>query len=494
MMMSQTNPTPEEARLLLERAQRDPVWWCENVLGVKLWSRQVEIIESVRDNPLTAVRSCHGIGKSFTAGQVILWFLNAFTPSIVLSTAPTWRQVEKLVWKEIRASYARARKAGRPLGGNLLPASPELQIIRDQWYAAGLSTNDPDRFQGYHEEHILVIVDEAAGVPEDIFESIEGVLTSEHSRLLLLGNPTSIGGTFHKAFRGAGYHTIHIGAFDSPNFTAFGITPEDFPDNSWEEKITGRLPNPKLITPEWAYDKFLKWGPDSPAYQARVLGNFPEAGDDTLIPLAWVEAAQARWLDVEPGEPIEIGCDVARYGSDETVIAIRRGGRVEPLLVYAQKDTMETAGLVKAAHAETSATAIKVDEIGIGAGVVDRLKELKCPATGVNVASAPVEPERFMNLRAELWWNLRERLDPNPRVNPNPIALPPDDQLLADLTNVKYKIDSRGRIQLESKEEIKKRLGRSPDRGDAVVLAYAPSVTHDPAALEVLRGLRVYGR
>ena len=485
--------TIEEARQRLAWAQGDPAWWCENVLRVKPWSKQVEIMQSVRDNPRTAVRSCHGIGKSFTAGQIILWFLNAFAPSIVLSTAPTWRQVEKLVWKEVRASYARATAIDGGLGGALLPASPELHIVRDQWYAAGLSTNDPNKFQGYHEEHILVIVDEAAGVPEDIFEAIEGVLTSEHSRLLLLGNPTSVGGTFHKAFRSPGYHAMHISAFDAPNFTAFGITQQDFEEDTWEVRITGPLPNPKLITPAWAYDKFLKWGPDSPAYQARVLGNFPEAGDDTLIPLAWVEAAQARWLDVEPGEPIEIGCDVARYGSDETVIAIRRGGRVEPLLVYAQKDTMETAGLVKAAHAETSATAIKVDEIGIGAGVVDRLRELKCPATGVNVATAAAEPERFTNLRAELWWNLRERLDPNPRVNPNPIALPPDDQLLADLTNVKYKIDSRGRIQLESKEEIKKRLGRSPDRGDAVVLAYAPSVAHDPAALEVLRGLRIYG-
>ena len=486
--------TIEEARQRLAWAQGDPAWWCENVLRVKPWSKQVEIMQSVRDNPRTAVRSCHGIGKSFTAGQIILWFLNAFAPSIVLSTAPTWRQVEKLVWKEVRASYARATAIDGGLGGALLPASPELHIVRDQWYAAGLSTNDPNKFQGYHEEHILVIVDEAAGVPEDIFEAIEGVLTSEHSRLLLLGNPTSVGGTFHKAFRSPGYHAMHISAFDSPNFTAFGITEQDFYDNTWEAKLTGPLPNPKLITPAWAYDKFLKWGPDSPAYQARVLGDFPEGGDDTLIPLAWVEAAQARWLDAEPGEPVEIGCDVARYGSDETVIAIRRGGRVEPLLVYSQKDTMETAGLVKAAYTGSGATAIKIDEIGLGAGVVDRLKELKCPATGVNVASAPVEPERFMNLRAELWWNLRERLDPNPRVNPNPIALPPDDQLLADLTNVKYKIDSRGRIQLESKEEIKKRLGRSPDRGDAVVLAYAPSVTHDPAALEVLRGLRVYGR
>lgn len=126
MAQAARNPTPEEARLLLERAQRDPVWWCESVLGVKPWSKQIEIMESVRDNPRTAARSCHGAGKSFTAGQVILWFLNAFSPSIVLSTAPTWRQVEKLVWKEVRASHARARSRGRPLGGNLLPASPEL--------------------------------------------------------------------------------------------------------------------------------------------------------------------------------------------------------------------------------------------------------------------------------------------------------------------------------------------------------------------------------
>lgn len=475
-------------------AQGDPAWWCENVLRVKPWSKQVEIMQSVRDNPRTAVRSCHGIGKSFTAGQIILWFLNAFAPSIVLSTAPTWRQVEKLVWKEVRASYARATAIDGGLGGALLPASPELQIVRDQWYAAGLSTNDPDRFQGYHEEHILVIVDEAAGVPEDIFEAIEGVLTSEHSRLLLLGNPTSVGGTFHKAFRGAGYKAIHIGAFDTPNFTAFGITQEDFENNTWEAKITGSLPNPKLITPEWAYDKFLKWGPNSPAYQARVLGDFPEGGDDTLIPIAWVEAAQTRWLDMEPGEPVEIGGDIARYGSDETVIAIRRGRRVEPLLAYSQKDTMETTGLVMAAHRETRAAGVKVDVIGIGAGVADRLKELKCPVAGVNVAESAREPERFKNLRAELWWNLRELLDPNPRLNPDPIALPPDDQLLADLTNVKYRINSRGQVEVESKDEIKKRLGRSPDRGDAVVLAFAPSTKQDPAALEVLRNLRVYGR
>lgn len=192
--------------------------------------------------------------------------------------------------------------------------------------------------------------------------------------------------------------------------------------------------------------------------------------------------------------PVEFGCDIARFGQDSTVIAIRYDHRVLPLHSMSQRDTMEVAGVIASLAREHQPVAIKVDVIGIGAGVVDRLRELKFPAVAINVAETAREPERFMNLRAELWWNLRELLDPNPRVNPSPIALPPDDVLLADLTNVRYKFDSKGRIQLESKDEIKKRLGRSPDRGDAVVLAFAPSTKQDPAALEVLRGLRIYGR
>lgn len=184
--------SPEKKKRLADWGKKDPVGWVQEVLGAVPWSKQREILESIRDHPKTAVRSCHGVGKSFTAGQVILAFLFNFPRSIVLSTAPTWRQVEKLVWKEVRASYRRSKV---PLGGHLLPKSPAIQIVQDEWYAIGLSTNDPDRFQGFHEKYILVVVDEAAGVPEDIFEAIEGVLTSEHARLLLLGNPTSLSGT-----------------------------------------------------------------------------------------------------------------------------------------------------------------------------------------------------------------------------------------------------------------------------------------------------------
>lgn len=478
-----------KAKMILQKAQRDPVWFVEDVLNAKPWSKQAEILESVRDHPRTAVRSCHGVGKSFTAGQVILWFLYTFPYSIVLSTAPTWRQVEKLIWKEVRASHRRAKF---PLGGNILPKSPEIQIVQDEWYAAGLSTNEPDRFQGFHEENILVVVDEAAGVPEDIFEAIEGVLTSGNARLLLLGNPTNTNGTFYKAFKGPGWNTISISAFDTPNFTAFGITEEDIANETWQDKITGPLANAKLITPEWVADKYKRWGPDSPAYIARVKGQFAEDGEDTLIPLSWIEAAMERWIDMEKGEPIEIGVDVARYGSDKTVIGVRYGSKIVGLQEYSKQDTMETAGRVVMAYKEHKPTDVKVDVIGLGAGVVDRLNEQNLNVTEINVAEKAKDPENFTNLRSELWWILRERLDPNPATNPDPIGLPPNDELLSDLSGIKYKINSRGQIVVETKEEMKKRLGRSPDFGDAVCLLLARGNRQDPDAMALLAGARIY--
>jgi len=454
---------------LRDKAQSEPVRFISHILGVMPWQVQADILEAVRDNPRVAVRSCHGIGKSFIAGNTALWFLCSFKNSIVLTTAPTWRQVEKLVWKEIRSSYRRSKYF---IGGHLPPKASELQINGDEWLALGISTNDPDRFQGFHAPHLLVIVDEAAGVDEDIFEAIEGVLTSEHCCLLLLGNPTKIGGTFYRAFREGGWETLHVSALDTPNFTAFGIIEDDLGSGEWERKITAPLPAPWLITPAWAADKFKRWGPDSPAYQARVLGEFPTLGENTVIPLAWIEAAMER--DVLKDGPVVVGVDVARFGSDNTVIAIRKGRFIERLDVYSKLDTMEITGHVVEALRSTGASVAKVDVIGIGAGVVDRLKEQKLPVEAVNVAEKARDPERFANLRSELWWLLREALDPK---NPDAMALPQDDDLLADLSNPVYKINSKGQIALEPKDETKSRLHRSPDRADAVVMSIAPSRT-----------------
>ena len=178
-----------------------------------------------------------------------------------------------------------------------------------------------------------------------------------------------------------------------------------------------------------------------------------------------------RWNDIEAGTDAQIGVDVAAFGSDKTVIAVRRGRKIENLNVYTQKSTRETAGLARHIANMSNTRNIKVDEIGVGRGVVDSLEEDGFVNIGVNVAERASNSERFVNLRAELWWSLRESLDPDTVRNPEPLALPPDDDLLAELSAVKFKFTSRGAIQIESKEDMKRRLGRSPDRADAVCLA-----------------------
>ena len=204
------------------------------------------------------------------------------------------------------------------------------------------------------------------------------------------------------------------------------------------------------------------------------MGNFPKQGENTLIPLAWIEAAMERWHDMpDDGKPVEIGVDVARFGSDKTVIATRRGQKVMSLQVFPQKSVTESTGLIIDMARQEGTSVVRVDEIGIGGGVVDTLSENTYYDTGVDVSKAPIDKDRFANLRAELWWNLREMLDVDPVRNPEPIGLPPDDNLLAELSSVQYKYNSRGQVQIEAKEDMKKRLGHSPDRADAVVLAFA---------------------
>jgi len=440
----------------IRRSRRDPVWFVRHVLTVDPWAKQEAVLRAVRDYRRTAVRSCHGIGKTRVAAWVALWFLLTHPDSLVVTTAPTWHQVEHLLWREIRAAHV---LSAYPLGSKPLKTEYTLS---EQWYALGLSTNEPERFQGFHAASgdILLICDEASGIEQTIFDAAEGFLTSDGARLLLIGNPTQLSGEFYTAFRSPLYHKIHISAFDSPNLRA------------------GAVVRPYLITPAWVEEKRIKWGEDSPLWSARVLGEFPTQGDDTLISLAWVEAAQARYAETLPGAPVELGVDVARFGSDKSVLILRRGPRVTIYQVIAKSDLMALCGAVIHALGETGATMVKVDVIGVGAGVYDRCREQGKPVAPINVAEAPRDTERFANLRAELYWNLRELL------RDGQMALPPDDDLAGQLASIKYKFDSRGRILIESKEDMRKRGLSSPDHADALALAFAP----EPASSAVMVG------
>jgi len=468
-MLSKAEKEAKTVKLIRD----DPVYFIRDFLGSEPWEKQIEILEAVRDNKEVAVASCHAAGKSWISSRAVIWFNYTHRLSRVVTTAPTFDQVRDILWQEIRAAYTSSRV---DLGGKLLETRLELG---PNWFATGRSTNDANRFQGAHSQRgsIFVVADEAAGIETDIWVGVDGILTSEDSHLLAIGNPTAPTGEFFEMFKRKGVVKIHISAFDTPNFTAFGITLDDIRNNTWREKITGPLPAPYLITPEWVWDKWEKWGEDSPLWISRVLGEFPAVSTDTLIPLSWIEAAQRRGLDASA--PDVLGVDVARQGSDETVLVHRQGPVARVVKVTHQEDTMQTTGRVVVALNETNATEARIDAVGIGAGVYDRLREMGKPAVEMQSGQAAKDPERFLNARAEWWWGLRERFEAGD------IDIDEDDDLAAQLSNIKYKFTSRGQIQIESKDEMKRRGVGSPDRGDALMLAFADIQKPAPIAWTV---------
>jgi len=450
----------EDMHAVKRRGQVDPVWWIENVLGDTLWETQKQIIESVALNRETSVKSCHAAGKSFIASRVALWFLYNFSPSIVITTAPTDRQVRGILWKEITSAHSRSKV---PLGGDVM--TKQIKVASD-WFAWGFTAPDydPDRFQGFHSQNTLVVVDEAAGVSAKIYEAIASILSGENSKLLSIGNPTDEHGDFGKSFKRAPTGKFTISAFDTPNLSAFGITEDDFTEDTWQDKIDAPLPRPYLITPHFVHDAFSKWGSSSPFWSIRILAQFPSSSSDALISWHLIERAQ-REQHVEG--VITLGVDVARFGSDETIIAAKSGNRAVVLDAWQGLDTMQTTGRIKRVVDRVNPIATNVDVIGVGSGVVDRLLEIGVHVNGINVGEGAVESNKFANKRAEIFWNLREAFEAGE------VSLDQNDEETANqLGGLRYKVTSKGKIQIESKDEMRRRGMSSPDRADAIALAF----------------------
>ena len=337
------------------------------------------MLTALTEGRRVAVKAGNGLGKGFCAAVAVLWFMHSHPDeAITLSTAPTFRQVRHILWRQLRRLY---RPAAEALGGTMLDTRWELS---DQRYAMGLSADSADQFQGFHSPNMFIVVDEAEGVKEEIYEAIEAVMTSADPLLLLIGNPTSMDGAFRRAFfeEREIYRNITISALDSPNVKA------------------GSIVVPGLTTSAWVEERKKIWKEDSFRYLTRVLGQFAEQGEDTLIKLSDLERASGRVIDAEswtvdgetvtpadrPADNVPIlAVDVARYGSDRSVILRRRGDCVEDIQVLHQMDTMQVTGWVAAAVREHKPSQVYIDEIGVGAGVLDRLRELGHPARGVNV-------------------------------------------------------------------------------------------------------------
>lgn len=417
---------------------RDPFFFFREVLGLSyITPDQKRLVESVVANRRTAAPSGHGVGKTFIAAAIVLWYVVVYPDTKVITTAPTWKQVRSVLWGEIARMHGQSRV---PLGGELSDARLSLG---PEWFALGLSTNDPTSFQGHHAPRVVLVFDEATGVEGSIWDAGQSLTVGPNDRILALGNPTDPTSAFKVRCDSELWNVVELSSENHPNV------------------IEGRTVVPGAVTREWVEERLAEYGGrDTPLYRARVLGRWPEQGDDTLISLADVEAAQARWT--EPRGPIvATGTDVARFGSDETVMfpAHEHGVIGKPVVRHGQ-DLMATVGMISNAKARRNG----IDDTGLGGGATDRLRELEIPVSPINFGEKAIDEERFVNRRAELWWNARES------IRSGRFSLPPDNRLAADLTNLKYSWDSTGRIKLEPKDQAKKRLGRSPDRGDALVI------------------------
>lgn len=475
MAPAKTDPFAHAADLLdplPDPYLEDPAGWIRERLGEYVWSKQEEICNSVVRHKKTAVRSCHSSGKSFISARLAAWWISVHPPgsAFVVTTAPTFAQVRAILWRELGRAHAKGDLIGRV---NQTEWHLEVPGGNEEIVAYGRKPADYDQvaFQGIHAKYVLVIVDEADGVPATLLDAVEKITTNNYARILQIGNPYDPTGQFAKSCGpGSGYNSIQIRAWDTPNFTG-----EDVPHELLD----------LLLSREWVEEKRATWGVGSPLWQGAIEAEFPEEAEDTLIPLSRIRAAQLRAL--EETSPVELGVDVARYGSDKSSIYYRAGAVLREVITFGKASTMETVGHVHRAFVATDASSAKIDVIGLGAGVYDRLEEQELPVVPINVGEASSDPEQFLNLRAELYWGIRQRFEGDD------IDLDPaDDELAAQLSGLKWKPNSRGQIVIESKDDMKKRGLPSPDKADAAVLAFATDrgpEEYDAATAEALQGV-----
>lgn len=441
--------------------QKQPWTFAREVIKFDPDEWQLKVLDDLVNHTHVSVRSGQGVGKTGLESVVTLWFLTCFPFPKVVATAPTRQQLHDVLWAEISKWQSKS-----PLLKELLKWTKTKIYMRkheERWFATARTATKPENMQGFHEDNMLFIVDEASGVADNIMEAILGTLSGENNKLLMCGNPTKISGVFYDSHnRDRSHYKSHkVSSMDSSRTSKKNI------------------------------DMLLeKYGHDSDVARVRVYGEFPRAEADTFIPLEIVELAKESEAKVNRSITVgDLGVDVARFGDDETVICKRIDGVVYPLVTYRKQDTTVTTGyVIKAAkemlknNTHLKQIYIKVDDSGVGGGVTDQLNEIvkqeRLPFKVfpvINNGTAD-DAEHYENVGTEQWGVVREILNDDfsnyMTGKETTTRLPNDQKLISQLTTRKYRMTSRGKIALERKEDMKKRGLQSPDRADAVVLSF----------------------
>ena len=482
-----------KAQSFVKRIQSDPVYFMESVLGVKeLHEYQIErIIKPILKYDRVAIAATHSISKTWTMARIVLWFLTSFKNSKVLTTAPTNRQVKALLWGEIRSAY---EEAPVEMGGNLL--TTELKY-GPEWYAIGFTPQKEagksreqigSTFQGFHSEHVLIVFDEATGIPADVHKMSEGLMTSgKVVKWVQIGNPTTRSCEFFKCFGSRQWFNVHLSCFDSPNLKANDINNLDdinrelrlinemTTDEALDYIASYKKPVTYLLNAQWVISKAWEWGVTHPLFQSKALGTFPDLDESVLVQYSDVMDAISREATLDISQGRFIGVDVARYGEDMSVITELVGNKQTAYKKLAKRSTTEVSGYVIAQVATMSLinTKILIDATGVGAGVVDTLKEHFKKDRYVDVIELHFgqtmdldeNKSRYRNLKAYMFdllaVDLRQNLD----------IMDIEDYIL-ELPTIRYNFDGQGKMLIESKDDYKKRTGKnSPDSSDSLAMA-----------------------
>jgi hypothetical protein len=460
--------------------------FARDILNVKLDPKQEECLTAIQLNKKISIRSGNARGKDYVAAVAALCFFYLYYPSKVICTAPTQRQVVSINFAEISSIHRNARIT---LPGEVLTANIKVKD-ETNWFVEGFKAADKasEAWQGYHSPNIMVIYTEASSGADETFNAIEGILTGENPKLLLIFNPNRTTGEAYRSTQSQYYTKIKMNGLDAPNVIAKKTIYQGQVDYDWvKDKVERWCTVIEEIYPEYHDFEFegVKYRPND-LFRVKVLGEFPLESEDQVFPLKWVEMAFDRWRERQEtgfdiAHPLRLGVDVAGMGRDKTVFAFRYLNTIIQLKEYSHSDHMETAGRIKN-ELKTPEDFAFVDTIGEGAGVHSRLAEQK-----INSVSAKTSEDAkglydhtgertFANMRAFLIWAVRDALDPK---FDGDLALPPDDELLEELTTIQIKgLKSDGSILIEPKDDIKARLGRSPDKSDAVFNTFYPYGGH----------------
>ena len=509
--------------------QDDPVFHIQEVQGVStLQDYQInKILRVVQHYDRVAIKSCHSVGKTFTMARIVLWYGSSYPNCKIITTAPTFRQVRYLLWAEINAGHERS---ATPLGGTMLTTQWQLG---KEWFALGFS---PDKdaasqmdegqgssssFQGFHAPYILVVVDEATGVPKQILDQAEGLLTGAHWKIVCIGNPTTKNCEFAKLFKSPLWKKVQITCFDSPNLPANGITDKvslqrevtrlrGMPE---EERLAHlrdyEIVEPDLLTAGTVVSWALEWGIDHPLFKGKALAEFPETSEHVAIEIENVYQAQARQVPAQG--MFKLGVDVARGGTDKTCLTLLQGWTMVKKVYEVKRRTTEVSGKVIQMIRETEATEGKVlvDATGIGSGVVDELVEAQDKGfippdwdiievhfgasdfQKMGIPDHEMVKKRFTNLKAWMFdllnKDLRDRLQ-----------IFDEEVYRVQLPEIRTILDSKGRTGIEPKEKYKSRTRKhSPDDADSLALAnlaeYLNNNTGSFSDMETNRGSTVSG-